>query len=1327
MPSRASDALPVGTRWELEHLGLQDVGVVGTVQQHADDSTRSEPAGAIDALRAWGLDWIGGAVDSEPPASAQSSLHDLGLDLQPASVGEVSGASDGSRKPVPEEIPLRSGAFYSFISRVRWCKQRRRPPKSKLVASVSKLADAWDVRVARHGDRIDRQAVGGAPQGRTNAWAHGNTLTMEFVARHAFSQIGSRASGGSCGEVDIDGGRRGLECMLSVCALATRLISSVLDDMYTLWSRREAVFVNRFGDSTPILLKFGSLQDLLMPLARYLKQADDGRWTSCSFAEYRALHPKCAPKMGIVEVFASSALVHWASVDGGGVSDMHDQEVFAPPRVLQRATGDCTFTAMDSVSPALSIAKLSELRGGYVFLNDVPDNSRANLRFKKFVLSQLPAHMLYDEMSGCIVHKVHTYLTKAMREDKLVGHLHATQSVLSIAARREAIIKAMEALVDVELEVLPGPPPPEDAAYMEELLRHTTLREQKLVRGRAGHELHPERRGKVIRESIPAFKAMANGNLRRPKCQHYEQGCCLDAEGRFSRAIAVNNFVAALLGVGILLENSGGVASKARWLSSSLVLASILLGFLTHSILPRSWAIAWPQWHIDRAPDETDDFHRFVKSKIYRSKLWMHHDNTAWSALATSLATAPAEHLMRSLQHRDARGGLLASIADRHYIPPVACAMEYSKLLRAPLTSVGKFLASSFRHMGDEYLGIAFQEMMAIAFSLAARIWFYLESMYDAFPYRMLALRRQASVNYKRALDEFKHCPACCVDRGITLKMRASVRSLDALAQSESFKAMLELWAASARLCNMATERMLALIRKASPARCSAQRLISAGFLSLVRSAHTRAGGRSATTTTRSQLMRLGLPLRCAKRRGLAAKRKRADNRQHVIASRMRALKEREGPRSRAAYLADVRRVAEAARNNPANNYVPHPGPAPVSPQQDYENKLGNRLFGLSSVDHPLMPHLLLAEAHNVVGAGTEKAMGLTARLGPLRQQFMKECFVSEGRIPKQWSETDRRTCPQLHPGVCARDLTPQVVAVSAALVAAMRAALAGTVCSLRTERTHAAGSTEMPSTTSEQCLFCHGFAPDQSTLVVVRCPADGSQGRFALDLTQDGLPRFQCAQRLLMELWRAGEPTRITLCRLRSTVASSFQEATSLLPLVPPADADFEEVRVLWPLPEDAKPLAGHNDSELDAGVMDLCVKSGLVEPPEEGEEHWDDVAIQELEKSMACALKRRRRALARGKAKPRAKAMAKKKTEGDAVARKRLKVIGVKRRLGAPSKNHEEGEPDAKLAKVGEEELVFGPPLPPPALGPPGWDVVAPPPLAPAAAMPLYRAKKR
>ena len=175
-------------------------------------------------------------------------------------------------------------------------------------------------------------------------------------------------------------------------------------------------------------------------------------------------------------------------------------------------------------------------KSSLLLVSDVPDNCGANLRYKKWACQSLGADVLYDEMAGCTAHKVHTYTTKALAEEQLVGHVHATQTVMGITARQAHLEGAFVHLVNHELEVIPGPPPTEHAEILETVLDNTLLRSREIVRSRSTQDPVAH---KVLAQSVLPLKRMAHGKISFACCQHYENGCCLDSDGKFCRAIYV--------------------------------------------------------------------------------------------------------------------------------------------------------------------------------------------------------------------------------------------------------------------------------------------------------------------------------------------------------------------------------------------------------------------------------------------------------------------------------------------------------------------------------------------------------------------------------------------------------------------------------------------------------------------------------------------------------------------------------------------------------------------------------------------------------------------
>eukprot|EP00974_Lingulodinium_polyedra_P047207 4528102-Lingulodinium_polyedra.AAC.1 len=153
---------------------------------------------------------------------------------------------------------------------------------------------------------------------------------MEFLVRDAYGQIGKSVGQPSAGQVDISETRHKCENLVSVAALSKELLAKTYKEAAADLLRGSAVFLSRHGDSTPVMLRFGSFQQQMLPTARYLKKNDpptpDGHpsWTTCSFAEYKQLHPKAHPSMGIVEVFAQSILAAGTSADGAEtIQELH--------------------------------------------------------------------------------------------------------------------------------------------------------------------------------------------------------------------------------------------------------------------------------------------------------------------------------------------------------------------------------------------------------------------------------------------------------------------------------------------------------------------------------------------------------------------------------------------------------------------------------------------------------------------------------------------------------------------------------------------------------------------------------------------------------------------------------------------------------------------------------------------------------------------------------------------------------------------------------------------------------------------------------------------
>ena len=104
-------------------------------------------------------------------------------------------------------------------------------------------------------------------------------------------------------------------------------------------------------------------------------------------------------------------------------------------------------------------------------------------------------------------------------------------------------------------------------------------------------------------------------------------------------------------------------------------------------------------------------------------------------------------------------------------------------------------------------------------------------------------------------------------------QVRSLAQNAENLLQHRPLLCALRLWARSCRLGNMATERLLSLVRRSAPNRCTVERVLGAGYLAQLEARHKSAGGACVRTLTRKQLFSIGAPIQASKGRPSKAKR----------------------------------------------------------------------------------------------------------------------------------------------------------------------------------------------------------------------------------------------------------------------------------------------------------------------------------------------------------------------------------------------------------------------------------------------------------------------
>ena len=347
----------------------------------------------------------------------------------------------------------------------------------------------------------------------------------------------------------MDDSRRKLEALRSVAAGTHSLYQSSEAQLRSEVSQHKSSVINRSYDATPMFLKFGRVPDLHLD-ARYLQKViEDGRvrWITISYEQWCTDNPKLrTPHMGVLEIGLTKINVCFGGFDARQPISMRSfsgrkQDFVCPPCAMKRTTASCIYSAVDAASPAFnlqSLTKWCEETGGVAILNDCPDNVAANGRCKKAIAKGLPGAVLFDCFSGCCVHKLHNIITHASGEVRLAGHVHACARVLHVTSRRQQLQDAARHLIEKELSIVAGVPPPEYKDHLEELLSKTALVTTRVHRAsidERGESLAPIHRHKALEAMVAQLPAMINGDIRKPKVEHYCNGCCQDESGVTTR------------------------------------------------------------------------------------------------------------------------------------------------------------------------------------------------------------------------------------------------------------------------------------------------------------------------------------------------------------------------------------------------------------------------------------------------------------------------------------------------------------------------------------------------------------------------------------------------------------------------------------------------------------------------------------------------------------------------------------------------------------------------------------------------------------------------
>ena len=907
------------------------------------------------------------AEHPEPPSPVHGDAAVLGDDVLAGFEGLAERGARGRQQLLPAGTAYRSAGHARLMRDTKDIKTARQLQDQE-TASVQAVRQAWNQEL---GLRVGDQLCFGNDESLTS---HPNTWTHPGLLKVGWKQLGKRASGHRCA-AGLGETRRGGDALLCVAAACDKASRQVFLDWLAAIPAGQPLHVEKHYDATSLMLRFGGLEDALHPVAKYLIPHEqlEGRYRAVSLADFRKVYPKIQPSKGLLEFFAQTLIV-CTSNDG----EEDSRVLLLRPSILTHCNASTTYTAVETTTPGLTMARLKELAARHPFItfSEIPDNHSVNVRKRAFTSAELPPNVFVTPL-GCCAHLLHRVIVSSIREDDIVGDCHAVYVITRNPAHRDRLVAAAFAVIEEDFDVMPGSPPAEATAHMREILEHTLLRTLDHTAGSLvkrplqhndealDHEL--DQRFSTRRLGVNMVAKYCNSDPRKPKIVHYCNGCCI------SKAESLQSVKAAVVQGGLLGGYSTTTPSKSRHGSTTEALGEQAAGFMCFNILPRAMARAFPRWQSGGINiDDPDDKRAYMRSKTHRAKMHCNSDRAKMLTAVLSWVAEPIDYLWMRLQYLDGRCSSMLDVQSPRHDPFLQCMRSLSQLLLQPVTSGGLRTVYNHYESEAERLWMAQQSQELIA-SMVCQIHSRFMLLFKTWPFPLAKIAdvRLDSQDREKVIDELWAAHDCCLEEHFGKKLRALYESRDTGRSCSRWSSAV---ARHTKLANMELERLLALMKASTAEKYPlVEHLAATSLLTQVLREHRRAEGDDPRRAQRrADLLRQGVPLACKKKQATQTS-KMARGVFWYVKSKMargkRTKQQRNVERSRLSQQfwslpADVRDryVSEEGRKEEQHT---------EDPDSKYQRLVGNSLFGLSSRQQPRKTSVFAAEAARFAPQGS--------------------------------------------------------------------------------------------------------------------------------------------------------------------------------------------------------------------------------------------------------------------------------------------------------------------------------------------------------------------
>ena len=245
-----------------------------------------------------------------------------------------------------------------------------------------------------------------------------------------------------------------------------------------------------------------------------------------------------------------------------------------------------------------------------------------------------------------------------------------------------------------------------------------------------------------------------------------------------SREEIIDLAVDAIVSARLLPGCSSSVPSQNRWGSLSQALERQVGGFLLHNVAGQAASATFKTWEdcavvVPDSDTADEDFHARLQRKGWRTRMYTGSRDRRLRACMTLFLSTPLDHLLRTMQRDELRGGALIDLVLPRLNGVKKAGADFWHMANTHV--LRGHLEPLFGHFGrdGEPRDKLLTDVRTNLVHQVAHLWFRLELPVDWFPFRLCRMvdDRLSWQEQRDVAVELFNTPRCCLDSAFSLKV----------------------------------------------------------------------------------------------------------------------------------------------------------------------------------------------------------------------------------------------------------------------------------------------------------------------------------------------------------------------------------------------------------------------------------------------------------------------------------------------------------------------------------------------------------------------------